>query len=181
MDFPHLETERLSLGRIAESDVPDLFAFFSDPEVMRFYDCEAVKDHAEMLGFVRRFDSWFDNGTGFRWGLRLKGLPAVIGTCGLFYWHKPYRVATLGYELARAWHRKGIMSEALAPVIAYGFGPMGLNRIGATVHTGNAASIALLEALGFRREGLLRQAQYVNGRYDDLYPYALLREEWKGG
>ena len=180
MDFPEFQTERLRLRRITESDVPDLFAFFSDPEVMKFYDCEAVRDHEEMLAFVRRFESWFESGTGFRWGLALKGTPGVIGTCGLFYWHKPYRIATLGYELARHWHRQGFMSKALSLVLAYGFGHMQLNRVGATVHTENAASIATLEGLGFKREGLLRQAQYVNGRFDDLYAYALLREEWEG-
>ena len=180
MDFPEIETERLKLRHITEADVPGLFAFFSDPQVMQFYDFEAIKDHAGMLTLVQRFDAWFENGTGFRWGLTLKGTPGVIGTCGLFYWHKPYRLATLGYELARPWHRQGLMTEALAPVLAYGFGHMELNRVGATVHTGNAPSIATLEGLGFRREGLLRQAQFVNGRFDDLYAYALLREEWAG-
>ena len=180
MDFPQFDTQRLGLRRIAESDVPDLFAFFSDPEVTQFYDCEAVRDHDETKVFVTRFESWFENGFGFRWGITMKDAPAVIGTCGLFYWHKPYQLATLGYELAQPWHRQGLMTEALAPVLAYGFGHMELNRVGATVHTGNAPSIATLEGLGFRREGLLRQAQFVNGRFDDLYAYALLREEWAG-
>ena len=178
MNFPLLDTERLHLRRLAESDAPDLLEFFSDPQVMRYYDCEALNDAQAMLQFVRRFEGWFEAGTGFRWGITLKGSPQVIGTCGLFFWHKPFRIATLGYELARPHHRQGIMGEALRAVLGFGFGALELNRITATVHTENAASIASLERLGFRREGLLRQAQFVNGGFDDLFAYALLRQQW---
>ena len=70
------------------------------------------------------------------------------------------------------------MSEALRELLVYGYRDLNLNRIRATVVTDNVASARLLEQLSFKREGILRQSQFLNGKYDDLAAYALLREEW---
>ena len=70
------------------------------------------------------------------------------------------------------------MSEAVGAIVAYGFREINLNKICALVVTDNLASAKLLERLSFRKEGVMRQAQFVNGKYDDLIAYALLREEW---
>jgi len=42
----------------------------------------------------------------------------------------------------------------------------------------NIASIKLLQRLNFQKEGVMRQAQFVNEKYDDLAAYGLLRQEW---
>jgi ribosomal-protein-alanine N-acetyltransferase len=179
MTFPVLETKRLLLRQITLADAENLFSFFSDPQVMRFYDCEAFASIEQAIGIIQRFAEWFERQNGFRWGIALKAEPAtLIGTCGLFAWHKPYRIATLGYELTPPYWRRGIMSEAVGAIVAYGFRELNLNKICALVVTDNLASAKLLERLSFRKEGVMRQAQFVNGKYDDLIAYALLREEW---
>jgi [ribosomal protein S5]-alanine N-acetyltransferase len=180
MIFTVLETERLVLRRITMRDASALFAIFSDQQVMQFYDCEPLSNIDEMKNLIQRFSEWFEKQNGFRWGIELKTEPGtIVGTCGLFSWHKPSRTASLGYELAPKYWRRGIMSEAVCALLFYGFNDLLLNRIRATVTTGNIASARLLEQLSFQKEGLLRQAQFLNGKFDDLFVYALLREEWK--
>lgn len=167
------------LRQITMADAENLFAFFSDPEVMQFYDCEPLSNIDEASSLIQRFSDWFERQNGFRWGVALKAEPnTIIGTCGLFAWHKPFRIATLGYELSRQYWRRGIMSEAVRELLGYGFRDLALNRIRAAVVTDNVASARLLERLSFQKEGILRQAQFVNGKFDDLIAYALLREEW---
>jgi RimJ/RimL family protein N-acetyltransferase len=179
MIFPTLETERLVLRELTVADAEHVFRFFSDPEVMQFYDCEPLTSIEEAKMLIRRFCQWFANQNGFRWGIALKSEPhLIIGTCGLFSWHRPNRTATLGYELSRPYWRRGIMTEALRALLGYGFGQLELNRIRATVVTANGASANLLEKLSFQKEGLLREAQFVNGKFDDLFSYALLRKDW---
>lgn len=179
MTFPIIETQRLVLRQITTADAESLFSFFSDPQVMRFYDCEALVKLEEAIGLIQRFTDWVERQNGFRWGIALKADAAtLIGTCGLFAWHKPYRIATLGYELTRQYWKRGLMSEAVGALVAYGFRELDLNKIRALVVTDNLASAKLLERLSFRKEGVMRQAQFVNGKYDDLIAYALLREEW---
>lgn len=75
--------------------------------------------------------------------------------------------------------RKGLGHAALQMLIEFSFQVMNLYRLEAEIVAGNEASIRLVEKSGFRREGTLRQAKYLNGQYYDIYVYGLLREEWK--
>ena len=70
------------------------------------------------------------------------------------------------------------MTEAVRALLTYGFREIELNRIRATVVTANVASANLLERLSFQKEGLLREAQFVNGKFDDVFSYARLRKDW---
>ena len=71
-----------------------------------------------------------------------------------------------------------MMTEALAPVLAYGLLGVRLNRIEACPLAENAASNALLLKLGFRYEGNLRQRVFFRGRFVDQVYYGLLKSEW---
>jgi ribosomal-protein-alanine N-acetyltransferase len=70
------------------------------------------------------------------------------------------------------------MTEALAPVLAYGLDGVGLNRVEACPLAENTASNALLLRLGFKHEGNLRQRVFFRGRFVDQYYYSLLKSEW---
>ena len=72
------------------------------------------------------------------------------------------------------------MTEALAAIIEFGFREVGLNRVQAVLMPGNVASVKLLEKLGFRREGVLRQYENWGEKgYVDLLMFALLRHEYE--
>lgn len=179
MTFPMLETQRLVLRELTAADAEQVFEVFSDPAVMQFYDCEAFTTVDEAKALIQRFGQWFANESGFRWGVALKSEPrVVIGTCGLFGWNRRARQATLGYELAQRYWRRGLMTEAVRAIVGHAFRDLDMHRIRATVVTANEASARLLEGLSFQREGLLRDAQFVNGKFDSLFSYALLRSEW---
>ncbi len=85
----------------------------------------------------------------------------------------------MGYELARAYWRQGIMREALGAIITYAFANTEIHRIEAVVNGANESSKELLHALGFTLEGTLRQRFYFADRYwDDVY-FGLLKDEWR--
>ena len=71
------------------------------------------------------------------------------------------------------------MMESLQVVISYGYEQMGLNRIDALVYTENNRSIQLLQKLGFKQEGVLRDYFYLDGNFYDHSIFALLQREWK--
>ena len=60
------------------ADAEHVFGFFSDPEVMQFYDCEALTNVEEAKMLIRRYCQWFANQHGFRWGIALKPESHVI-------------------------------------------------------------------------------------------------------
>ena len=71
------------------------------------------------------------------------------------------------------------MHAALEEILCFGFASMNLNRVVAEVWSQNTRSARFLEKLGFRREGLLRQAEFAAGTFQDLLIYAILKEEFE--
>lgn len=180
--FPTLGTSRLQLREITQADAPALLALHGDAALMRWYGSEPLASLAAAQGLVRVFDGWRQQANpGVRWGLvRTEDEATLLGTCGLFGWNRTWRKCTLGYELAAAAQGQGLMREALAAALDWGFVAMDLNRVEALVHPDNAPSIAVLQRLGFVQEGRLRQVARFGGQQHDMLQWALLREDWPG-
>jgi ribosomal-protein-alanine N-acetyltransferase len=85
----------------------------------------------------------------------------------------------LGYYAFVPHAGNGLMREGLALVIACAFRELGLHRLEANIQPGNGRSIALVEGLGFRREGKARGFLKIGNRWRDHERWALLREEWR--
>jgi len=84
------------------------------------------------------------------------------------------RAAEIGYWLAAGAQGHGTMTAAVAVLIELGFGSFGLNRVEIRATAENERSRAIPERLGFREEGRLRQAYWVDGRLHDDVVYGLL-------
>jgi len=72
------------------------------------------------------------------------------------------------------------MGEALKGLLDYAFGPMNLRRLEADVDPRNSSSLRILDRLGFKREGLLRERWDVEGDIQDSIFLGLLNREWNG-
>lgn len=173
--FPVLETSRLTLRRLQLADAPALMQVFGDEEVARWLDGPTTADIREVQAIIHWADEIFSQGTGLRWGIRLRDTGSVIGTCGFHAWSRQNARAEIGYDLAKAWWRRGLMREALTAILPYGFTHLGLNRVEAHVLPDNIASTGLLRDLGFQLEGLLRQHAYYRDAYHDTCVFSLLR------
>jgi len=178
--FPVLETPRLSLRQIVPRDAEALFATISDSAVMEYYGDPPHRSIEHSRDLIQRQQRWYSQREVIRWGITLTGGDdMVIGSCGFFLFDEEFRRAEMGYELAQAYWRQGIMREALGAIIAYAFANTEFHRIEAVVNGANEPSQALLLALGFALEGALRQRFYLANRYwDDLY-FGLLKDEWR--
>jgi ribosomal-protein-alanine N-acetyltransferase len=180
-EFPTLETPRLHLREITDSDAPALFAIHSNAGHMQWFGSDPLTDLNGALELVKLFAGWRQQANpGTRWGIELKDRPGLVGTCGLFGWNRGWSKCTLGYELSPEATGQGLMREALEAVIPWGLAAMKLNRIEALVHERNAASLGLLARLGFVQEGRLRQVAFWNGQHHDMLQLSLLAAEWPG-
>ncbi|MBD3880619.1 GNAT family N-acetyltransferase [Phormidium tenue FACHB-886] len=172
--FPQLETEHLLLRATVPSDAEALFRVFADPAVIRYHDLEPPTQPEQMQRLIQRWTDRFKSGQGIRWGIVRQGDRMPIGSCGYSY-RTPFR-AEIGYELAQAYWRQGIMSEALKAMLQYGFETLDLRRIEAMVMLDNVASAGLLKKLGFVEEGILRQYGFWKGEFHDLRLFARVRQ-----
>jgi ribosomal-protein-alanine N-acetyltransferase len=177
-DPPVLRTERLVLRQITESDGEGLFDIFADDQVTEFYAWDRFTDVGQGHELAARTAGQFRQREAIRWGLVFPGAPRIIGTCGYARWSQENRFALLGYDLARDYWRRGLMSEAVSAVLRFGFEQMALHRVEATVLTGNTASAALLGRAGFQREGVLRGRFLKQGEFWDVQMFGLTRTDW---
>lgn len=178
--FPHLQTARLRLREIVADDGPALFRLHGDAALMRWYGVDPLPDEAAAQRLVTLFAGWRTHANpGVRWGLERLGAPGLIGTLGLFGWHRAWRKCTLGYELAAEAQGQGYMHEALQAALGWGFAEMALHRIEAQVHPDNRASVRSLQRLGFVEEGRLRELGHWGGAVHDMLQFGLLAREWR--
>ena len=89
--------------------------------------------------------------------------------------------ATLGYWIGAPFARQGLMTRAVRLALGFAFGPLDLRRVEAACLPHNSASVALLEKVGFRREGYAREYLQIAGRWQDHVLYAILAQEFRGG
>ncbi|MCK6441038.1 MAG: GNAT family N-acetyltransferase, partial [Planctomycetes bacterium] len=85
----------------------------------------------------------------------------------------------IGYWLDELYQGRGIMTRAVNALMTYGFEELKLNAIRIRCATGNAASRAIPERLGFAHEGTARQWECLYGVYHDSEGYSMLASEWK--
>lgn len=177
--FPELVTERLILRKMTRKDANKLFQFWSDDEVTKYMNMNSFVNIEQAVYMVNVLNNLFNNKEGIRWGIVRKSDNALIGTCGFNTWLKRSSKGEIGYELGRGYWGNGYTTEALKEVIRFGFEETNLNRVEAFVVPEASRSIRVLEKLGFKKEGTLRDYGYWNNRYWHEHIYSLLRKEWK--
>lgn len=177
--FPILETDRLRLRKVTEEDAGSVLKYLSDSEVMRHIGLEPFTTIEEALEEISWYQSIFEKGTGIRWGITLKEQGEVIGSCGFLNRATQHYRAEIGTELSQDHWGQGIASEAFEAVIRYGFETLQLQRIEALIEPPNTSSQKLAEKHGFIREGLLRNYEFTCGKFDDLYMYSLLKQDFE--
>jgi [ribosomal protein S5]-alanine N-acetyltransferase len=172
-----IETPRLTLRPYRLADVDAVLVFSTDPEWGRFLPVAQPyeRKHAEEFLARQILLDWSVNPS---WAI-VHG-DSLVGGINLRLDHAN-QVGELGYSVARSLWGGGIATEAAKAVVAHAFrGLPDLNRIRAMADLGNVASQRVMEKIGMRREGILRQNRRVRGKAIDEAWYGLLRHEFSG-
>ena len=172
-----IDTPRLTLRAFTSADADDLFEYLSDERVYRFEPGAPVdRDQAQKMADELTASPDF-------WAVELKSQRKVIGQIYFKEIEPRLRTWELGYILSPYYQRQGYMSEATAALVRHGFAAQSIHRVVAHCNPDNIASWKLLEKIGFRREGLLRQNVFFRQNaageplWMDSYAYALLEVE----
>jgi [ribosomal protein S5]-alanine N-acetyltransferase len=176
--FPVLDGTCIRLRGVRETDIDGLFQLFSDPQVMRYWSRGPMTARREAVDYAKTILDGFVKRDLLNWIVADAESDAMIGTATLYEINPQHARAGLGYALMPECWGKGLAREAATLALCYGFLELGLHRIEADTEPNNARSNRLLEALGFRREGLLRERfRHPDGIQDSLI-FGLLRTEW---
>lgn len=183
--FQPIATSRLILRNFQESDADAVFEIFSDSRVIEFYDIDAFTDMDQAVQNVA--ENIQRNATpdrrGTRWAICLADCPEkMIGSCGFHAAHKEFKSIEIGYELHPNYWGKGYAFEAVSQMLNFCFEdrmPFRVNRVSARTNLDSQRSIALLQKLGFKEEGVLRQSGFWKNQFHDVRIFSFLREEWE--
>ena len=176
--FPQLRGKRVRLRGPTPDDADDLFALFSDPEVMRYWSRAPMRERGEAEGLIGDMIEAFSKRVLINWVI-VGHHDRVIGTTTLFHFDPRHRRAEVGYALRSDHWGRGIASEAASLAIDWALQALDLHRIEADIDPRNAASRALLERLGFRSEGVLRERFFVGDDATDSELFGVLAQEWR--
>lgn len=173
-------TDRLLLREFVAADWRAVRAYQSDPRYLRFYEWEE-RSEADVRAFVAMFIGYRRERPRqkFQLAIVLPESGELIGNCGIRVRDPAAREADIGYELDPRYWGRGYATEAARAMLAHGFGPLGLHRITAECLAENSASAHVLEKIGMRREGHLREHVWMKGRRWDTLLYAILAHEWR--
>lgn len=179
--LPTVTASHVALRWLTGADVEALYAIFSHPAVMRYWSTAPMSEAGQARALLADVHEGFRSRRLFQWGVVRLEDDRVIGTCTLFNIQEGQGRAEVGFALGHDYWGRGCMSEALAALIGFSFGTIGLRRLEADVDPRNAGSLRMLERLGFRREGLLRERWKVNGELQDSVILGLLCRDWRPG
>ena len=162
-----LETERLALRRLSLEDADFILELLNEPSFLEHIGDRGVRTVEDALQYIRTGPMASYERFGF--GLYLvesRNGREPLGICGLLK-RKALKDVDLGFAfLPRFWSR-GYAFESASAVLDHARTVLGLERIVAIVSPGNAASVGLLEKLGFRSEGVTRLSE--DGRDVQLF------------
>ncbi|MDB4955886.1 MAG: GCN5-related N-acetyltransferase [Myxococcales bacterium] len=176
-----IETQRLTLRRLAERDVEDLWPHVSNPEVATLMSWAAHRDKAETLAWVRgRIEAW-DQGTDLVWAIEHEGRACgTIALGGITWGFSAWRVdrAELGYWIGQPLWGQGLVTEAATAVTRWGFETLGLHKITIGCIEGNERSKHIIDKLGYRFLARFEDDVWRDGRWWHHLRYEMLASEW---
>ncbi len=152
--FPQLQTERLVLRQLSESDKQEIFFLRTDERNMKFISRLRPKTIDEVSLFINDLNEDINNNELIYWAISLVEYPKLIGTICLWNFSNDKFTAEIGYELNPHFHGKGIMNEAIKLVVGFSFNTLKLDSIEAYTNKNNIASTNLLMKNDFKRDCL---------------------------
>ena len=175
-----LETERLLLRDFVKDDWQRVLEYQTNPLYLRYNHWTERTPEA-----VQDFVGWFlDHQVQtprikYQLAVVLKSNNLLIGNCGVRMDKADALEADIGYELDPKYWNHGYATEAAHAIVDLGFKNFGIHRIWADCVVDNTGSAHVLEKLGMKLEGRLREKDYFKGRYWDALIYAIMKQEWK--
>jgi ribosomal-protein-alanine N-acetyltransferase len=173
-----IKTHRILLRELKETDCQAVLEYASDPEVVRYMDW-GPNSKEETEAFINRSLDAQNERPRLHYTLAITLIDnkKLIGSCGISVSNPDNREGWIGYCLNKLFWNKGYATETARALLDFGFSELNLHRIFATCDPANLASARVLEKIGMKREGHLRQHKWAKGKWRDSYLYAIVHPE----
>jgi RimJ/RimL family protein N-acetyltransferase len=178
-----IKTAHLILRPLERSDLDEVLAYYSLPDVQRYLDWKARDKTEAKSAFdaMRRQTRLTRPGDTLTLGIVRKTDGRLMGHVSLRWTDATAQQAEIRFALAPPFRRNGYATEALRAVLTHAFDAQRLHRIFARTDGRNEASAKLLKSLGMRLEAHYREHALFQGEWDEELHFAILDREWLRG
>lgn len=176
--FPVLETERMVLRQYTDSDAEALFSFRSNPQAMHFVPRPLQQSTEDALKMIAQINGNIATNEAIGWAVEFRENRRVIGSVSFHRIEKENHRGELGYMIHPDYWGKGLVTEAAAAAVHFGFTGLHFHSIEAIIDPENVASAKVLGKLGFVKEAYFRENFVHKGRFTDTAIYSLLKSDY---
>jgi RimJ/RimL family protein N-acetyltransferase len=179
-NFDRLAGARVELRRFTEADLDAFVAYRSIPDVALYQSWEAPYPAEAGAAFIQEMLAQDPDTPGewFQFAIGLSETGELIGDCAACPDADDPRQVEIGFTLSPEHQGHGYATEAARLLLGYLFGLRGKHRVSGECDARNAASARVLERLGMRQEGHLRESTWAKGEWTDDLVYAILDRDW---
>lgn len=176
MKNPFLIGEKIYLRPLEMEDASAMVPWMNDSDVTRSLKVARPTNLEDERAFIERVTK---GDRDIPVAIMTRAGDRFIGTAGLMMIQWRERQACFGISIGDKSHwGRGYGTEATRLLTEHAFQVLNLNRVWLHVYDFNTAGMRAYEKTGFQREGILRQATFVEGAYRDVHVMAILRDEW---
>lgn len=170
-EIPPIQTPRLLLRPIVESDIQNIYRGLSHPKVIKYYGVSF-----DSLEATQEQMQWYANEKQCWWVIYSIDNQEFYGAAGLNDLSPEHKKAEIGIWLLPEYWGKGIMTEVMPLICDYGFDKLGLHRIEGFVEYNNISCKKAMAKVGFAHEGTMKDCELKNGEYISVDIYARLNK-----
>ncbi|MCT4580146.1 MAG: GNAT family N-acetyltransferase [Flavobacteriales bacterium] len=164
-----IQTKRLLLREIEETDLYNVYKGLSNSQVIAYYGV-----NFDSLEATKEQMSWFQEAEQFWWAICSVDKQTFYGAAGLNGWSKEHNKAEIGLWLLPEFWGRGIMTEVMPLICDYGFNELGIHRIEGFVESDNLNCKKAMSKLDFEYEGRMKDCEVKKGKYISVDIYAKL-------
>jgi len=174
-----LETKRLLLRRLTTDDSERIEELAGDYDVAKStLNIPHPYPKGSAIQFIESMLSAEKNNKIVMFAITEKESQLLIGLININL-SEPYKRGELAYWVGKQYWGKGYGTEAAKALLEYGFNQINLNKIFAASFTSNTGSWRIMEKVGLKYEGTLKQHVARFGQFYDVAYYGLLKEEFE--
>jgi RimJ/RimL family protein N-acetyltransferase len=173
-----MEGKRIDLRSLEETDLNIITAWRNQKEVRRSFFIASLLSYSGQKGW---FEQYLQDRTSEIFIAVCKAEEKPVGMIGLYQIDHRNHHAEMGSTMVgdlSMWGQ-GIGTEMMAVLLDYAFADLGLQRVYAYALASNLRSIRAKEKCGFQREGVLREAYYGQGCFQDIVLVGITRGDWQ--
>ena len=173
-NFPNLQSNRLKFRKITTEDITELVMLRGNVNTMLYVPRPLCLTTQNAIDLVAIFDSTIKSNQGINWGVTTTQNDKIIGIVSFHKIDKPNFRAEIGYMILPEFQNIGLVSEAVATLLEFGFSTLNFHSVEAIIDPRNLASQKVLLKNKFVKEAHFKQNFFYEQKFLDTVIYSIL-------